>query len=77
MDLENLGKVILLFALILLLTGTLLYFFGRILGIRHLPGDIQYKKGNFSFYFPLGTCIVISIVLTVILNVIFIILKNR
>lgn len=33
-----------------------------------LPGDIYIKKGNFSFYFPVVTCIVISLILTVILN---------
>ena len=32
-----------------------------------LPGDLSFKRGNFSFYFPLGTCILISIILTLIM----------
>jgi len=77
LNLENLGKIILLFALMLLITGSLLYFFGKVLGITHLPGDIQYRKGDFSFHFPLGASILISILLTVVLNIVFIILRNR
>jgi len=38
----------------------------RFLG--HLPGDIHFTRGNTSFYFPIVTCIVISVVLSIILN---------
>lgn len=77
MNLESLGKIVLLFGLVLLLVGGLLYVLGRSFGVQHLPGDIEYKRDGFSFFFPLGTSIVVSIVLTVILNIVFIILKNR
>jgi hypothetical protein len=70
-DLSNLGKLVISFALILLLVGGLLYFFGKVGGIRHFPGDIFIKKGNFTFYFPLGASIIISIFLTILLNLIF------
>ncbi len=35
--------------------------------LGHLPGDIHYSKGNFTFYFPLVTCILLSLLLTLIL----------
>ncbi len=38
------------------------------LPLGRLPGDIMIKKGNFSFYFPLATCVLASIVLTAILH---------
>lgn len=38
--------------------------------IGNLPGDIVYKKDNFTFYFPLATSIIISIILTVVLNLV-------
>jgi len=46
------------------LLGLLLSFSGKIPYLGQLPGDILVKKKNFSFYFPLTTCIILSIVLT-------------
>ena len=77
MNLESLGKIVLIFAFILLLTGSFLYFFGKVLGIREMPGDIRYKRDGLSVYFPLGASIIISILLTIILNIMFLILRNR
>jgi len=45
----------------------LLSFSGKIPYLGQLPGDIVVKKENFSFYFPLTTCIIMSIVLTALL----------
>jgi hypothetical protein len=45
--------------------GVLLYFGGR-LGIGRLPGDIYIRRGSFTFYFPIVTSILASIILTVI-----------
>jgi hypothetical protein len=39
---------------------------GRFIHLGRLPGDISVEKGNFKFYFPIVTCIVISVVLSVI-----------
>ncbi len=41
------------------------------LGLGRLPGDIYVKRGNFTFYFPIVTCIILSIVLTILLNLFF------
>lgn len=77
MNLEDLGKIILLFAVILLLTGGIIYFLGKITGLEHLPGDIHYQKDNFSFYFPLGAGIIASIVITIIINLVLFFLRHR
>ncbi|HPU36140.1 MAG TPA: DUF2905 family protein, partial [Bacillota bacterium] len=65
-----LGKMILFLGIFMVLTGGLLLLGGRLFGLGRLPGDIFLQKGNFSFYFPVVTCIVLSILLTIILNLI-------
>lgn len=62
------GRMLITFGIITTVIGVALYFGGKI-GIRGLPGDIIYKKGNFTFYFPIITCIAISIILTVLFNI--------
>jgi len=76
MDLTNLGKMIIFFALILFIVGGLLYLLGRIPGPPRFPGDIYYKRGNFTFYFPLGASIFISLVLTILLNLIIFLFRR-
>lgn len=49
---------------IFICVGILIAFLGKIPGIGKLPGDIMIKKENFSFYFPITTCILISIILS-------------
>ncbi len=67
---QQTGKYILIVGLIIVLTGLLIYFFHDYFKwIGKLPGDIRIEKGNFHFYFPLATMIVISIVITIIINV--------
>lgn len=65
--LSELGKVLVLLGLGLAAVGALLWSgFGR--GwLGRLPGDIHYSKGDFSFHFPIVTCILASVLLTVIL----------
>lgn len=62
----SLGKILLVSGLVLAGVGLLLIFSGRIGWIGRLPGDIVVKRENFTFYFPLATCILISIVLTLL-----------
>jgi hypothetical protein len=50
--------------------GLLLLMAGRIPGLGQLPGDIHVQRDNFTLYVPLGTMILLSIILTVILNII-------
>ena len=44
---------------------------GKIPGVGRLPGDILVQRGNFTFYFPIVTMLVLSLLLTLILNVVF------
>jgi hypothetical protein len=50
--------------------GLLIFLAARIPGVGQLPGDITIQRGNFTLFAPIGTMIVISIVLTVLLNLI-------
>jgi hypothetical protein len=52
------------------LVGVVVYFAGQIPGLGRLPGDLQFQRGTTSIYIPLGTMIVVSIVLTIILNIV-------
>lgn len=61
------GKVLLLFGLVVAGVGLLLLLTDKIGWIGKLPGDITIRRGNFTFYFPLATCILVSIVLSLLL----------
>jgi len=64
---NDLGKVLFVVGLGLALVGLLLWLGVGKSWLGRLPGDINYSRGNFSFHFPIVTCIVISIVLTVLM----------
>ena len=67
----ELGKVLLAVGVVIALVGALLVVAGRFgLPLGRLPGDIAYRGKNLSVYFPLGTCILISVALTAILYLI-------
>jgi hypothetical protein len=51
---------------VLLGVGLLLTFAEKIPGLGRLPGDIVWRRGNVTFYFPLATCIIVSLVLTLL-----------
>jgi len=59
-------KLLIIIGLLLILIG-LLYPFLKDLGFGRLPGDIVIKKENSSFYFPIVTCIIVSVVISLIL----------
>jgi hypothetical protein len=64
---SSLGKSLIVIGLIIALIGVLLSFAGRIPWLGRLPGDIYVKRENFTFYFPLATSIIISLLLSLIL----------
>lgn len=68
--LPNFGRLLIIFGLIMIIFGILLILGERIPYVGRLPGDIYIKKGNFSFYFPLMTCIILSIILSLIFTII-------
>ena len=59
-------KLLIIIGLLLILIG-LFYPFFRDIGFGRLPGDIVIKKENSSFYFPIVTCIIVSVVISLIL----------
>jgi len=67
----DLGKLLVLFGVILLITGAAFILLGRTnIPLGRLPGDIVYRGKNTTFYFPLATSILLSVVLSVLLWVI-------
>jgi len=71
MDLQGIGKILILGGAFLAFLGLLLFFWQRIPFLGKISGDIFLQKGGFQFFFPIITCIIISIVLTIIMNLVF------
>ncbi|MFQ5848004.1 MAG: DUF2905 domain-containing protein [Candidatus Methylomirabilales bacterium] len=65
---EGLAKLLILFGIILALLGGLLLVVGKIPFVGRLPGDFSIRTGNVTFYFPLATSILISLVLTLLFS---------
>jgi Protein of unknown function (DUF2905) len=63
MDISGIGKALILLGIILTVAGILFVFGAKIPWLGKLPGDIYIKKENFTFYFPLATSILLSIIL--------------
>ena len=63
---NDLGKMLLVMGLVVALVGVVLMVAGRVPGLGRLPGDIYVQRGNWSFYFPLMTSIVVSVLLTLL-----------
>jgi hypothetical protein len=63
----SIGKLLIVFGLVLAAAGIILLFSDKIPWLGRLPGDITVKRDNFTFYFPLATCVLISIILSLIL----------
>jgi hypothetical protein len=64
---QDAGRLLLVFGVLLAVIGAALMLFGRF----HLPGDLAFRSGGLTVYIPLATGIILSIVLTVVLNVVF------
>jgi DUF2905 family protein len=63
----DIGRLVLVFGVLLVVIGGALMLFGRL----HLPGDLTFRSGNTVIYIPLATSIVLSIVATIVLNLVF------
>ena len=64
---SGLGKMLIIFGVIMVLVGVILLLAPKIPWLGKLPGDITYRGKGFTFYFPLGTCILLSILFSLIL----------
>jgi hypothetical protein len=63
----EIGRLVLVFGVVLVLIGGALMLFGRF----HLPGDLTLRTGNTTIYIPIATSIIVSIVATIVLNLVF------
>ena len=65
------GKIIIIIGVIIVLAGVIVYFFhDKLNWIGRLPGDVRVEKENFRFYFPITTMIVLSLLVTLITQII-------
>ena len=67
---QPIARLIILMGVILVIVGVISYFFKGIPFLGKLPGDIHIEKKNFSFHFPIVTCILLSVILSIILYLI-------
>ena len=67
---NDIGKILVGFGLLIALAGVVLVLGGRVPWIGRLPGDIHIQRGNFTFYFPLATSLLLSVVLSLLLYVV-------
>lgn len=65
------GKFLIIAGIIIVIVGLLIYLSPKIPYLGKLPGDIRIERENFRFYFPLTTSILLSILLTLLLNLFF------
>jgi hypothetical protein len=64
---RELGRVLILFGIVFIVIGGLFLFAGKIPWLGRLPGDILVERENFSFYFPLATSLLLSLLISAIL----------
>ncbi len=68
MNITEAARVLIILGAALIALGVLLPYMAKFGFLGKLPGDIKIERGNFSFYFPIVTCVVLSILLTVLGN---------
>jgi hypothetical protein len=61
------GKTLITIGIVLVVVGLIFAAAGKIPWLGNLPGDITIQRGRFTFYFPLATCILVSVVITLVL----------
>ena len=63
----GIGKTLILLGLLLVIVGVVFSLAGKLPWLGHLPGDISIQRERFSFYFPITTCILISVIVSLVL----------
>lgn len=66
----NIPKLLIVSGIVLVVLGVLGMIAGRFINLGRLPGDIAIERGHFKFYFPIVTCIIASVALSLIAYVI-------
>jgi len=65
---NELAKLLIILGGVMVLAGVVLLLLPKIPWLGRLPGDVFFERGRFTFYFPLATCIIVSIVLTLLVS---------
>ncbi len=65
-EMQHLGRLLVIFGVVLAAAGVLIMFSGKLPWLGRLPGDIVLQRKHFTFYFPLATSILISLLLTLL-----------
>jgi hypothetical protein len=71
MDISGIGRLLIVSGAVLLIVGIILALGGKIPFLGRLPGDIVFRRDGFTFFVPIVTMLIVSLVLTIILNIIF------
>jgi len=69
-DSDIIGRSLLVLGALIAVAGASILVFSRLPFLGRLPGDISFQRDSFSFFFPIVTCVVLSLILTVAVNVI-------
>jgi hypothetical protein len=67
---ESIGKSLIFFGIVLIVVGSLFVIFGKVPWFGRLPGDIIIKREGLTVYFPIATMLILSILLTIVFNII-------
>lgn len=67
-ELNGLGRMLILAGVLLVVVGVLVGVLGRVPWLGRLPGDIVIQRGNFTFYAPVATMLLLSLILTILLR---------
>jgi hypothetical protein len=68
---QEIGRLIVVIGAVLVVIGVLFVFSDKIPWIGKLPGDIMIRRKNFAIYFPIATCILLSILVTLVIRIFF------
>lgn len=63
---EGLGKTLIFTGIVLVVFGVIFLLGGKIPWLGHLPGDISIERERFTFYFPLATCLLVSVLISLV-----------
>ena len=70
MAIESIGKSLIFFGIVLIVIGSLFVLFGKVPWFGRLPGDIIIKREGLTVYFPVATMVLLSLLLTILFNII-------
>jgi DUF2905 family protein len=65
---HDIGRAFIVAGVVLIVLGVILSLAGRLPWLGRLPGDIVVRRGGFTFYFPLATCLLLSLLLTLLFS---------